>query len=64
MGYFSLVMPAGLGSGWLPALLWNIVPVGNGNMIGGGLLVALPFWFALRPAERAAAVEEHTTSSG
>lgn len=57
MGYFSLAIPAGLGPGWLPALLWNIVPVGIGNMIGGGFLVALPFWFVLRPEERATAVK-------
>lgn len=64
MGYFSLAMPAGHGPGWVPALLWNIVPVGIGNMIGGGLLVALPFWFALRPAERASAVEEQILEPG
>lgn len=58
MGYFSLAMPAGYGPGWLQALLWNIIPVGIGNMLGGGLLVALPFWFALRPAERSSAVED------
>lgn len=57
MGYFSLAMPAGYGPGWLQALLWNIIPVGIGNMLGGGLLVALPFWFALRPAERSSAIE-------
>jgi len=63
MGYFSLAMPAGYGPGWLQALLWNIVPVGIGNMLGGGLLVALPFWFALRPAERSSAVEEQRTAA-
>lgn len=57
MGYFALAQPFGRGPGWIPALLWNIIPVGIGNMIGGGLLVALPFWFALGPEERAAAVE-------
>lgn len=48
MGYFSLAMPDGHGPGWLAAFMWNIIPVGIGNMIGGGFLVALPFWFALR----------------
>lgn len=57
MGYFSLAMAAGVGPGWLPALVWNIIPVGLGNMIGGGLLVALPFWFALQPHERDEAME-------
>jgi formate transporter len=58
MGYFSLANASGLGPGWLPALAWNIVPVGIGNMLGGGLLVALPFWFALRPAERVGMMAE------
>lgn len=48
MGYFSLVMPGGEGPGWRPALLWNVIPVGIGNMIGGAMLVALPFCYALR----------------
>ena len=48
MGYFALIMPGGQGPGWLSALIWNIIPVGIGNMIGGAFLVALPFWYALR----------------
>lgn len=52
MGYFALAIAQGQGPGWPLALAWNIVPVGIGNMIGGALLVALPFWFALRPHER------------
>lgn len=63
MGYFSIAIPAGQGPGWLPALVWNIIPVGIGNMIGGGLLVALPFWFALRPEERASAIAEQAIPS-
>lgn len=58
MGYFSIAMPAGQGPGWIRAIAWNIVPVGIGNMIGGGLLVALPFWFALHPEERESAIIE------
>lgn len=52
MGYFSLAMPMGNGPGWGTALGWNIVPAAIGNLIGGTLLVALPFWYALRPRER------------
>jgi formate/nitrite transporter FocA (FNT family) len=48
MGYFALMMPEGDGPGWLAATMWNVIPVGIGNMIGGALLVALPFWYALR----------------
>jgi len=56
MGYFSLIMPSGHGPGWGPALWWNIIPVGIGNIIGGSLLVVLPFWFALQHHERPAPV--------
>ena len=52
MGYFSLIMPTGHGPGWGAALSWNIIPVGIGNIIGGSLLVVLPFWFALHHRER------------
>ena len=54
MGYFSLIMPTGHGPGWGPALAWNIIPAGIGNMAGGAFLVALPFWYALGPARRRA----------
>lgn len=47
MGYFGLAMPQGSGPGWGLALLWNVIPVGIGNMLGGALLVAWPFWYAL-----------------
>lgn len=52
MGFFSLIMPTGHGPGWAAALGWNIIPAGIGNMAGGAFLVALPFWYALRPAQR------------
>lgn len=53
MGYFALIMPTGEGPGWGPALAWNVVPAGIGNIVGGALLVALPFWFVF--ARRAGA---------
>lgn len=52
MGYFSLIMPTGDGPGWTAALGWNVLPVGIGNIIGGALLVVLPFWFALDRSRR------------
>lgn len=52
MGYFALSIASGAGPGVGEALWWNVVPAGIGNMIGGAFLVALPFWFALRPEER------------
>jgi formate/nitrite transporter len=57
MGYFSLIMPSGHGPGWGPALAWNIAPAGIGNIIGGSVLVVLPFWFALHKRERPTAPE-------
>jgi len=51
MGYFSMIMPTGQGPGWGAALVWNIIPAGIGNILGGALLVALPLWYALRPRE-------------
>ncbi len=60
MGFFSLIMPTGDGPGWDVAFAWNIVPAGIGNILGGALLVALPFWFIfsrLGPEARDAAGE-------
>ena len=48
MGFFSLSMGQGGGPGWTSAFLWNVLPAGLGNILGGTLLVALPFWFAFR----------------
>ncbi|GMQ93636.1 MAG: formate/nitrite transporter family protein [Acidimicrobiia bacterium] len=45
MGYFSLSMAAGGDPGWGPAIAWNLIPAGIGNILGGTLLVALPFWY-------------------
>jgi len=55
MAYFGLISTEGGGPGWWVALVWNIIPVGIGNMIGGALLVALPFSYAFRAAHRGAA---------
>ncbi|MFQ5518045.1 MAG: formate/nitrite transporter family protein [Acidimicrobiia bacterium] len=49
MGFFSLAIAGGGGPGWGAALGWNLVPAGIGNVLGGALLVAVPFWYALRP---------------
>ncbi|MEI6252344.1 MAG: formate/nitrite transporter family protein [Mycobacteriaceae bacterium] len=55
MGYFGLISAQGNGPGWWVALVWNIIPVGIGNMIGGAFLVALPFSYAFRAAHRGTA---------
>lgn len=60
MGFFSLIMPGGDGPGWGPALGWNIIPAGIGNIIGGSVLVVLPFWFTLRRHERPSATGSRT----
>ena len=52
MGFFSLAMPTGEGPGWGAAFGWNLAPAAIGNVVGGALLVALPFWYALRPHEQ------------
>ncbi len=52
MGYFSLIMPTGNGPGWENAIFWNLIPAAIGNILGGILLVALPFWYALTPSEK------------
>ena len=45
MGYFSLSIASGGGPGWGEAFIWNLIPAGIGNILGGTLLVALPFWY-------------------
>ncbi len=52
MGYFSLSIAAGGGPGWGPAFWWNLIPAGIGNVLGGTLLVALPFWWVFGRDER------------
>lgn len=49
LGFFSIVEAAGRGPGWDVALGWNAVPAGIGNVIGGALLVVLPFCYETRP---------------
>ncbi len=44
--FYSLVGPTGAGPGWGTGLWWAIVPAAIGNILGGALLVALPFWYA------------------
>ena len=51
MGYFSLGMAMESVPGWGSAFLWNIIPAGIGNILGGALLVALPAWFTLRRSQ-------------
>ena len=58
MAFFGLINPTGHGPGWGTALGWSIAPAALGNLIGGFVLVVLPFWFVLRPHERAAAAKE------
>jgi formate/nitrite transporter len=55
MAYFSLIMPSGGGPGWGSAIAWNIAPAAIGNIIGGALLVAVPFWYAVRAGSRSEA---------
>jgi formate transporter len=59
MGYFALIMPSGAGPGWGPALFWNVIPAGIGNMLGGAFLVAVPFRFAFARFSDRGAGPEH-----
>jgi len=52
MGFFSLAAAQGDGPGWTAALLWNIIPAGIGNIIGGSLLVAALMSYAFRTNQR------------
>lgn len=52
MGYFGLVMPSGDGPGWGVALWWSILPAALGNVLGGALLLAIPFWYVSRSGAR------------
>lgn len=54
MGYFSLAAAVGSGPDLVAALNWNLIPAGIGNVIGGTLLVALPFWILHGRDERVA----------
>ncbi len=44
MGFFSLSIAGSGAPGWAPAVLWNLIPAEIGSVLGGALLVALPFW--------------------
>jgi formate/nitrite transporter FocA (FNT family) len=44
MAFFSLAAGMGVGPGWSAALGWSILPAALGNILGGFLLVVVPFW--------------------
>lgn len=45
LGYFALSIFGREGVGLWQAVSWNLVPAAIGNVLGGTLLVALPFWY-------------------
>lgn len=46
MGYFAAgLIHGGMGTTAQEAFLWNLLPATIGNLIGGGVLVALLFWY-------------------
>ena len=46
MGYFAAgLIHGGVGTTWQEAFVWNLLPATIGNLIGGGVLVALLFWY-------------------
>ena len=55
MGYFAIGLIHGdVGTSWGAAFAWNLLPATIGNLIGGGVLVAMLFWytFGSDPAQR------------
>lgn len=53
MGYFAAGLIHGhVGTSWGAALGWNLAPATIGNLIGGGVLVALLFWFTFGNSPR------------
>ncbi|HZD22578.1 MAG TPA: formate/nitrite transporter family protein [Acidimicrobiia bacterium] len=44
-GYFSLAWFGGTQLSVWDVVVWNLIPAGLGNVIGGTFLVALPFWY-------------------
>lgn len=50
MAYFSLYSAYSGEADWVRYFAWNLVPAGIGNIIGGMVFVALPFWYAFRNA--------------
>jgi len=53
MGYFALLLLESSGPGWNEAIFQSIIPAGIGNLIGGTVLVALPFWYAFKGLDSA-----------
>lgn len=45
LGYFALSIFGGEGVAVWSAVSWNLILAAIGNMIGGTVLVALPFWY-------------------
>lgn len=53
MGFFALSAAQGGGPGWSAALLWNIIPAGIGNIIGGSIFVAALMSYSFQIKESA-----------
>lgn len=52
MAFFSLAAGIGVGPGWGAAVGWSILPAALGNILGGFLLVVVPFWIAFGSKHR------------
>jgi len=59
MGYFSLYIPFQDEVTWTHALLWNILPAGLGNILGGFVFVALPLWYTMYLEENVKPTKMH-----
>lgn len=69
MGYFAVgLIHGGVGTTAQEAFFWNLLPATIGNLIGGGVLVALLFWYtfggdpAMKSSHATAATPRKCTS--
>lgn len=68
MGYFAIGLIHGdVGTSWGAAFAWNLLPATIGNLIGGGVLVAMLFWYTFGndpPQRSMLELADHQTRTG
>jgi formate/nitrite transporter FocA (FNT family) len=60
MAFFSIGAGMGIGSAWSTALAWSILPATLGNILGGFVLVVVPFWTAFGSKHSRDSSDAHT----
>jgi formate/nitrite transporter FocA (FNT family) len=59
MAFFSIGWTQDTGPGWWDAIVWNIIPAGIGNILGGTLLVAGLLSWAFQSTKSASTAPEN-----